>query len=51
MILLGVGWTPSGGIFDAINNSWVEMFVNVFKIGMFAIAGIVTYNLVKKGDA
>lgn len=51
MILLGVGWTPSGGIVDAINSSWVELVVNVFKIGMFAIAGIVTYNLVKKGDA
>ena len=51
LILLGVGWTPSGGVFDAIQNSWVEMVVNVFKIGMFAIAGVVTYNLVKKGDA
>ena len=51
LIVLGVGWTPSGGVFDAIQNSWVELFVNFFKMGIFAIAGIVTYQLMKKGDA
>ena len=50
MIFLAIGWTPTGGIADAINNSWVELFVNVFKIGMFAIAGIATYNLAKKSN-
>ena len=48
MVFLAIGWTPTGAIPDAINNSWVELFVNVFKIGSFAIAGIATYNLVKK---
>ena len=48
LILLGLGWTPTGGVADAINNSWVELIVNVFKIGIFAIAGVATYNLVKK---
>ena len=50
MIFLAIGWTPTGGIADAINNSWVELFVNVFKIGAFAIAGVATYNLVKKSN-
>ena len=48
MVFLAIGWTPTGGIADAINNSWVELIVNVFKIGIFAIAGVATYNLIKK---
>ena len=47
LIILGVGWTPSGGVFDAIQNSWVQLFVNFFKVGIFAIAGIVSYQLFK----
>lgn len=50
MIFLGIGWTPTGGVAEAIQNSWVELFVNVFKVGMFAIAGVATYNLAKKGN-
>ena len=48
MVFLAIGWTPTGGIADAINTSWVELLVNAFKIGIFAIAGVATYNLVKK---
>ena len=50
MIFLAIGWMPTGGIADAINNSWVELIVNFFKIGLFAIAGIATYNLLKKAN-
>ena len=50
MVFLAIGWTPTGGIADAINTSWVELLVNAFKIGIFAIAGIATYNLVKKSS-
>ena len=50
MIFLAIGWMPTGGIADAINNSWVELIVNFFKIGLFAIAGIATYNLIKKAN-
>ena len=50
MIFLAIGWMPTGGIADAINNSWVELIVNFFKIGLFAIAGIATDNLVKKAN-
>ena len=50
MIFLAIGWMPTGGIADAINNSWVELIVNFFKIGLFAIAGIATYILVKKAN-
>ena len=50
LIILGVGWTPTGGIADAINNSWVQLFVNFFKVGIFAIAGIVSYQLFKHNE-
>ena len=50
LIILGVGWTPSGGVFDAIQNSWVQLFVNFFKVGIFAIAGIVSYQLLKHNE-
>ena len=48
MLFLAIGWMPTGGIADAINTSWVELIVNFFKMGLFAIAGIATYNLIKK---
>ena len=50
LIILGVGWAPSGGVFDAIQNSWVQLFVNFFKVGIFAIAGIVSYQLFKHNE-
>ena len=50
LIILGVGWTPTGGIADAINNSWVQLFVNFFKVGIFVIAGIVSYQLFKHNE-
>ena len=50
IIILAVGWSPTGTTFEAIQNSWVDLIVNFFKIGIFAIAGIATYNLVKKHE-
>ena len=50
IIILGVGWTPSGGVFDAIQNSWVQLFLNFFNVGIFAIAGIVSYQLFKHNE-
>ena len=51
MIVLAVGWTPSGEMFEAIQESYVDLLVNFFKMGIFAVAGIITYNLFKKnGD-
>lgn len=51
LIILGVGWTPSGATFEAMQTSFVELIVNFFKMGIFAIAGMATYHLFKKkGD-
>ena len=48
LVVLAIGLAPTGSIADAINTSWVELIVNFFKMGLFAIAGIATYHLVKK---
>lgn len=51
MIVLAVGWSPSGSTFDAIQESYVDLLVNFFKMAIFVGAGIVTYNLFKnKGE-
>lgn len=51
MIILAVGWSPSGEMFEAMQESYVDLLVNFFKMGIFAIAGVITYNLFKKnGD-
>ncbi len=48
LIILAVGWAPTGAAAEAINNSWVELIVNFFKMALFAVAGIATYLLIKK---
>ena len=50
IVILAVGWSPTGGTAEAINNSWVELIVNFFKMVLFAIAGIATYVLIKKDN-
>lgn len=48
MMILAVGWTPTGGVFDDIQNAWVELFVNFFKIAILAVTGVVIFNLAQK---
>ena len=50
IVILAVGWSPTGNTAEAINNSWVELIVNFFKMVLFAIAGIATYVLIKKDN-
>lgn len=50
LIVLGVGWSPSGGTFDAIQKSYVELIVNFFKMSIFAVAGVVTWILCKRDN-
>ena len=50
LVILAVGWSPTGNTAEAINNSWVELIVNFFKMVLFAIAGIATYILIKKDN-
>lgn len=48
MLVLAVGVTPSGAWFEAIQNSYVELLVDFFKVGLLALGGFLVYKLFKK---
>lgn len=50
LIVLAIGWSPSGKTFEAIQTSYVELIVNFFKMAIFAVAGFATYYLIRKRD-
>ena len=50
LVILAIGWSPSGATFEAIQTSYVDLLVNFFKMSVFAIAGFATYYLIKKKD-
>lgn len=50
IVILAVGISPSGAWFETIQNSWVELIVNFFKMGIFAIAGFASYYLLKTNE-
>ena len=47
MIVLAIGISPQGAWFTALQESWVNLFVDFFKVGLFAIAGFFTYKIIK----
>ena len=50
MIVLALGLSPSGEWFKALQESYVNILVDLFKMGLFAVAGILTFRLVKQED-
>lgn len=47
MIVLALGISPQGAWATFLQESWVNLFVDFFKIGLFAIAGFFTYKIIK----
>lgn len=47
MIVLAIGISPQGAWFTALQESWVNLFVDFFKVGLFAMAGFFTYKIIK----
>ena len=47
MIVLAIGISPQGAWFTTLQESWVNLFVDFFKVGLFAIAGFFTYKIIK----
>lgn len=47
MIVLAIGWSPSGKTFEAIQESYVELLVDFFKMAIIAVAAIVTFKIAK----
>lgn len=48
IVLLAIGVTPSGGWYEALQTSYVETLVDVFKVCMIGFGGYLTYKLFKK---
>lgn len=47
MIVLAIGISPQGAWFTTLQESWVNLFVDFFKVGLFAMAGFFTYKIIK----
>ena len=50
MIVLALGISPQGAWATFLQESWVNLFVDFFKMGLFAIAGLLTFKIVKDKD-
>lgn len=48
MLVLAIGWSPSGKTFEAIQESYVELLVDFFKMAIIGVASVVIYNIAKK---
>ena len=48
VLILAVGWTPAGAVFTAMQNSYVDLIVNFFKVAVLAVAGFGIYKLIAK---
>lgn len=47
IIILAVGWSPSGETFQEIQQSYVELLVDFFKVAIMVVAAIVTVKIAK----
>ena len=48
MLVLAIGWSPSGITFEAIQESYVELIVDFFKMAIIGVASVVIFNIAKK---
>lgn len=47
MLVLAIGVTPSGAWAEAVQSSFVELLVDVFRMGLLGIGGYLVYKLAK----
>ena len=50
VLVLSIGWMPSGGNYEALQKAYVELIVNLPKIVMLGIAGFSVYKIAKTAD-
>lgn len=48
IVILAIGVTPSGAWYEALQTSYVETLVDIFKVGMIGFGSWLTYKLFKK---
>ena len=47
MLVLAIGWSPSGATFEAIQENYVNLLVDFFKMALLCGAGFIMYNIFK----
>lgn len=50
VLVLSIGWMPSGGNYEALQKAYVELIVNLPKMVMLGIAGFSVYKIAKAAD-
>ena len=50
VLVLSIGWMPSGGNYEALQKAYVELIVNLPKMVMLGIAGFSIYKIAKTAD-
>ena len=50
VILLAVGVYPTGKFWESIQNSWIELIADVFKVFLIAIAGGLLFSAFRKNN-
>lgn len=50
VLILSIGWLPSGGNYEALQKAYVELIVNLPKMVMLGIAGFSVYKIAKTAD-
>ena len=48
MLILAIGITPTGAWFETIQNSYVDLLVDFFRMGLLGLGGFLVYKLFKK---
>ena len=50
ILVLSIGWMPSGGNYEALQKAYVELIVNLPNMVMLGIAGFSVYKIAKTAD-
>ncbi len=50
ILILSIGWLPSGGSYDALQKAYVELIVNLPKMVLLSIAGFAVFKMAKSKD-
>lgn len=50
LLILSIGWLPTGVAYEALQKAYVELIVNLPKMSLLFIAGIAAFRLLRKGD-
>lgn len=50
VLVLSIGWTPSGGNYEALQKAYVELIVNLPKMMLLSIAGFSVYKIAKSAE-